>query len=487
MKLDSILAKLHSAQKIGSGNPVVQSVENDHRNVQAGSLFICIKGYTVDGHDFAEQAIAAGAVALIAEHPLPVSVPVIVVPSSERTMAIIANIFYEFPTRSLALVGITGTNGKTTTSQILDEILQTFGQTTGVIGTLHTKINQQIQQTNNTTPDSLTLQKIFHQMKNEQVNTAIMEVSSHSLEIGRVHGCAYDIAVFTNLTSDHLDFHKTMDNYRFAKSLLFSQLGSELDQKIAILNSDEEAAAFFQRCTQAQVFTYGIHHKADFQARDIIQTVKDTRFVVDSPIGSFQIRSKFVGQFNVYNVLAVFATCYALGLNLEMVASALASVSGVDGRFETVDAGQDFTVIVDYAHTPDSLENVLKTINNLTDRQVITVVGCGGDRDRTKRPLMAQIACEWSTKAIFTADNPRTESQEIIFEDMKSGVSHRTYQLIENRAEAIENAIQQAKQGDVVLIAGKGHETYQIFGTEKTPFDDREIAYTAMLHHLKND
>jgi UDP-N-acetylmuramoyl-L-alanyl-D-glutamate--2,6-diaminopimelate ligase len=483
MKLQELLKSLHPIVPFKGENPIITSIENDNRKVQKGSLFICIKGYTVDGHDFAESAVENGAAAILAERPLSLGVPVIVVKDTTRAMAVLADTFYEQPTRKLQLIGITGTNGKTTTSHLIEKIFADAGEKTGLIGTMYTKIADKTLETKNTTPESLTLQKTFREMVEAGVSLAVMEVSSHALDQGRVHRCDYDVAVFTNLTQDHLDYHKTMAEYQRAKSLLFSQLGNTFDNakpKYAILNADDPASEMLTRSTAANVITYGIDEKADIQAKNIQMTPKGTNFEILIEDASYPINIQFLGKFSVYNVLASFAAALVSGIGIYDIIASIESMEGVAGRFELVNAGQEYTVIVDYAHTPDSLENVLNTIQHFAKKRVFVVVGCGGDRDKTKRPLMAQIACKLATDPIFTSDNPRSEAPLAILKDMEAGVEGEAYQVIPDRKEAIKTAVSQASAGDVILIAGKGHETYQIIGNIVHDFDDRLVAREAV-------
>ncbi|MEB1809989.1 MAG: UDP-N-acetylmuramoyl-L-alanyl-D-glutamate--2,6-diaminopimelate ligase [Bacillaceae bacterium] len=489
MKLDELVQKLQYVNILNDQtNPVISSIEMDSREVQEGSLFICIKGYTVDGHDFVNQAISNGATAIVAERTVNASVPVILVNDTKRAMAILSNYFYEHPTKKLSLIGITGTNGKTTVTHLIEKVLNDAGERTGLIGTMYTKIGDQTYETKNTTPESLTLQKTFKQMVDQQVNTAIMEVSSHALHLGRVRGCDFNIAVFTNLTPDHLDYHQTMEAYKYAKGLLFSQLGNTYDQtskKIAILNDDDEASVEYKKMTAAQVVTYGINETSDVRAKNIKMTAGGTSFTLSTPAGETEIELKLIGKFSVYNALAAAAACLAHGIDLNDIKQSLESVEGVSGRFETVEAGQQFTVIVDYAHTADSLENVLTTIKELAKGKIYCVVGCGGDRDRTKRPIMAQIAVKYANKAIFTADNPRSEQPEMILKDMEAGIESDNFVSIIDRKEAIEHAISLAEADDVVLIAGKGHETYQVIGKEVIDFDDRQVARAIIEERMR--
>ena len=486
MKLHTLLSSLPFCQYDKGENPTITSIENDHRLVVSGSLFICVKGYTVDGHDFAQAAADLGAAAILAEKPVDATVPVILVNDTKRAMAVLADTFYGHPTRKLTLVGITGTNGKTTTSHLIEKLLNDQGKKTGLIGTMYTKIGSEIAETKNTTPDSVTLQKIFSRMVESGVDAAVMEVSSHALELGRVHRSDYDIAVFTNLTQDHLDFHGTMERYKHAKTLLFSQLGNSFDKaKFAVINRDDEAAEDFIHATAATVITYGIDHDADVRAKDISITASGTRFTLLAGNEMKEMKLQLVGKFNIYNTLAAVATGLCMGMELNAIIESLAEVKGVPGRFELVNEGQDFTVIVDYAHTPDSLENVLRTVNEFAAGNTFVVVGCGGDRDRTKRPIMAQIGCRFADVPVFTSDNPRSEDPADILADMVKGVEGKDFQVIADRREAINWAIRQAKANDVIMIAGKGHETYQQIGTEKFDFDDREVAREAIRGILK--
>ncbi|WP_079508344.1 UDP-N-acetylmuramoyl-L-alanyl-D-glutamate--2,6-diaminopimelate ligase [Mesobacillus jeotgali] len=483
MKLHELIGYLHPFVDYKGENPDITSIENDNRRVTPGSLFICIKGYTVDGHDFAGSAVKNGAAAVLAEREIPVNVPVIVVKDTMRAMAVLADAFYGQPSQKLHMVGITGTNGKTTTSHIIEKIFKDAGQKTGLIGTMYTKIGEQTFEVKNTTPESLTLQKTFKKMVDDKVDTAVMEVSSHALVYGRVHGTDYNVAVFTNLTQDHLDYHKTMEEYKKAKGLLFSQLGNAFNHekpKFAVLNADDPASEEFALLTSAHLLTYGIDNHADLQATNISMTASGTSFDLVSPFGVTRVNIQLIGKFSIYNVLASIGAALVSGVSLETIIESVESVKGVSGRFEVVDAGQDFSVIVDYAHTPDSLENVLKTVQQFAQKRIFCVVGCGGDRDRTKRPLMAKIACEYSTDAIFTSDNPRSEDPAEIIRDMEAGVKGEFYISIIDRKEAIQHAVKNAVSGDVILIAGKGHETYQQIGDRTFDFDDRIVAREAI-------
>ncbi|GAB7387665.1 UDP-N-acetylmuramoyl-L-alanyl-D-glutamate--2,6-diaminopimelate ligase [Bacillaceae bacterium] len=487
MQLKELLVPLAVYRIEGNAEVEIDGLEVDSRNVKRGDLFICLKGFTVDGHEYAPQARDNGAVAVLAERELGLDIPTVIVPDTRRALALIADRFYDYPTQKLRLIGVTGTNGKTTVSYLIERILSDAGKKTGLIGTIKMKIGEREEEVKNTTPDILDLQKSFYRMNEVGTEYAVIEVSSHALDIGRVRGCRFRTAVFTNLTQDHLDYHRTMENYRMAKSLLFSQLGNGYDPddlRFAVLNADDPAAEFFAKVTAAQVITYGIDHAAHVRAKNIRVTADGTSFEVETFKGSAAISLQMIGKFSVYNALAAIAASLVEGISLQEIKGSLETVRGVPGRFEKIDEGQDFAVIVDYAHTPDGLQNVLQTIAEFARGKVFCVVGCGGDRDRKKRPLMARIATRYADLAIFTSDNPRSENPDAIIDEMVAGLDAGAagkYVRITDRKQAIEHAIASASPGDVVLIAGKGHETYQIIGRQTLPFDDRQAARQALL------
>ena len=461
----------------------IQQIAMDHRDIKEAGLFFCIRGFTVDGHQFAAQAAENGASVIIADHEIDAgNAAVIIVPDTHRAMTSIACKFYGYPTTDLPLIGITGTNGKTTITYLLEEIFKLQEWKTGLIGTIQAKIGDEVLPAKNTTPDTLLLQKIFKQMKEAETDIAMMEVSSHALDLGRVHGCDFDIAVFTNLSQDHLDYHKDMEDYLRAKTLLFTGLGNGFgkQEKYAVLNADDVNSKNIAKSTSQPIVTYGIEAQADITAEGIQYDTNGMRFTLSTPEEQVKIETQLIGKFNIYNMLAAAAASLLKGVPLAVIKRALEAIPGVPGRFEQVIEGQDYAVIVDYAHTPDSLENVLETIRDFAKNKVYVVVGTGGDRDRTKRPLMAQVALQYSDHAIFTSDNPRTEEPAAILADMTIGLGNGHYEVIENRHEAIEHAIMQAETGDVVLIAGKGHETYQEVNGVRHDFDDRLVARTAI-------
>jgi len=490
MNLRQLIEPLLTVKVIGNLDVEINGIEVDSRKVNPGDLFICLPGFTVDGHDFAPKAVDNGAVALLCEREMPLSISQIIVKDIRFAMALLTDRFFHHPSHHLKMIGVTGTNGKTTTTHLIDKILIDCGHTTGLMGTIKMKIGNEVFDVKNTTPDALDLQKSLSKMVEVGADYATMEVSSHALAMGRVRGVKYHIGVFTNLTQDHLDYHHTMQEYRNAKGLLFSQLGNVyVDQMnenhFAVLNSDDQASEYFRRITSAQVITYGIDHGADVRATHIEITAQGTFLKVVTFKGEIDLQLKLVGKFNVYNVLAAITVGLIERISLDQMKKSLEDVQGVDGRFEPVLEGQEFAVLVDYAHTPDSLENVLKTVNEFAKGKIYCVFGAGGDRDKSKRPLMGQIAVKYSDMAVVTSDNPRTEEPNLIIEDILNGIhavdtDPISYTTFVDRKEAIEFAINQAQPGDVVLIAGKGHETYQILHDKVIHFDDREIAREAI-------
>ncbi len=484
MLLADIQRWMVTAQARGDLSTVIGGIAADSRRVKPGDLFICLKGFTVDGHDFAAQAVERGAVALLVEKFLPVSVPQLRVSDTRRAMAIVADRFYRRPTQQLRLFGVTGTNGKTTVTYLLEKIFSDAGYKTGLIGTIQHKVGEAWIPSLNTTPDVLDLQDMFRRMVDAGTEVAIMEVSSHALALGRVRGCFFRTAVFTNLTREHLDFHVTMEEYLHAKSLLFSGLGNSYGDtpRWAVLNADDPASERLAQMTAQPVLTYGIRHAADVRVRHLDLRPDKTVLEVDTFCGPARMQLQLVGLFNAYNVLAALAVALSEGMDLENVCASLEQMRGVPGRFERIDDGGDVHVIVDYAHTPDSLQNVLSAVREFAKGRVICVVGCGGDRDRGKRPQMAQVAVEYSDLAIFTSDNPRSEDPERILAEMAAGVPNcrDRWLSIVDRRDAIFEAIHRAQAGDTVLIAGKGHETVQIVGQQMLPFDDREVAREAL-------
>jgi len=465
---------------------MITGIQYDSRKVQLGNLFVAIKGFQSDGHQYIRQALENGAIAIMISDEAYCSneYPWVLVQDGRLALAQISNAFYGHPSEKLKLIGVTGTNGKTTTTNLICEIIHAHGAQTGLIGTIHNRIGDQILEGSRTTPESLELQQMFAQMVEQGIRYAVMEVSSHALELQRVACCDFDIAVFTNLTQDHLDYHKTMENYCAAKTILFKMLGAQGEQaglqKTAIINLDDPWANHFMVASNVPVVTYSLHKDASWKAEQVQVGAAGVRYTVDG----HPVQLHMTGNFNVYNSLAALAVGEALGFPITSVIAALEQVKGIAGRFQLVQGAADFSVIVDYAHTPDGLENVISTAQAFAKGRVITVFGCGGDRDRTKRPKMGAIAAELSDYCVVTSDNPRTEDPGQILQDILPGVqahmAEEQYHVEVDRRKAIHYAVQMAQPGDVVLLAGKGHENYQDVNGVKHHFDDYEEAQQAI-------
>jgi len=478
--LAEIIKEVEVQASSGDSQVMVSGMSMDSRRVQPGDLYACVPGFKVDGHDFAANAIASGAVALVVDHFLPLDVPQVKVSNVRQAIGPLAATMYDHPSAQLELVGVTGTNGKTTITYLIEKIGTKHGKKVGLIGTLGARINGREIPGERTTPEAIEVQKLLGDMVKEGISLAVMEVSSHAMDLGRVSGCEFDAGIFTNLTQDHLDYHKTMKEYLDAKSRLFSSLVGKKQPKISILNGDDASFNMLNQVSAAPVVSYGIDKDVDYRAENVEVTSEGVRFVVRFPEGIQEIQYSTPGIFSVYNSLAAFAWGVERGYNPESVAEALAEIPGVPGRFESIRLGQPFQVIVDYAHTPDGLENVVRTARSFTKGRLITVFGCGGDRDKGKRPIMGEAASVGSDFLIVTSDNPRTEDPDQIIKEVLTGVSGVEHVALRDRREAIWSACRMAKTGDTILIAGKGHETYQIFGTEIHPFDDREVAREAL-------
>jgi UDP-N-acetylmuramoyl-L-alanyl-D-glutamate--2,6-diaminopimelate ligase len=489
MKLFELTKHLVVSDIKGPQNVDITGIEMDSRKIKAGDLFVCTQGQTLDSHQFIDEAIKKGAAAIITEKPIAnLKITYVMVPDARRALAVLADCFFEQPTKKFKLIGVTGTNGKTTTTNLIEKMLSEQGYKTGLIGTIHARIgNQILEESKNTTPDVLDLQRLFYKMACENVDYVIIEVSSHALSLGRTRGSRFQHAVFTNLTQDHLDYHQTMEHYKNAKGLLFSQLGNQFDRsQCAVLNADDPASKQYQEQTSTQVITYGIHNQADVMAKFIRITPKGTYFFADTFKGGLSIHLKLIGEFNIYNALAAIALGLAEGISLEKIVKSMEKIEGIRGRFEPIHDGQDFQVIIDYAHTPDGLKNVLETAKKITTGKLWCVFGCGGDRDRTKRPIMTEIATEIADNIILTSDNPRSEDPNRIIEEMLITTTKKEQcVIIVNREEAIEYAIRKATKGDCVVIAGKGHETYQIIQDQINHFDDREVAHSILSQKMK--
>ncbi len=473
MELKQLLQQTPHKTLQGDTCCLVEKIEYDSRKVSLGDVFVCVTGFQADGHKFAKMAVEKGAAALICEHmpeDIPENIIVVQVENSRVALADMAVAFYGDPSEKLAVVGITGTNGKTTTTYLLQSVLGCVGKKMGIIGTIENRIGDRIIPTERTTPESKELQALFGQMASEDVSHVMMEVSSHALDLKRVAGVHFAVAVFTNLTQDHLDYHKTMENYKIAKSELF-----QMAEK-AVINIDDEAGEYMQSVAKGEVLTFGIDKKADLMAKNIVITGLGVDFTFDWEDNTYPVHLHTSGKFSVYNALGAIGASLLLGVSVTDIVAGIGQNKGVRGRFETVGNKKGFQAVVDYAHTPDGLENVLQTAGEFVEGQIITVFGCGGDRDTTKRPIMGRIAGEYSGYAIITSDNPRTENPELILSDIEVGMQETAcpYKKIVDRREAIETAVAMADKGDVIVVAGKGHETYQIFANETIHFDDME-------------
>jgi UDP-N-acetylmuramoyl-L-alanyl-D-glutamate--2,6-diaminopimelate ligase len=469
MRLDQVMPGVAGGS---AGAVEISALAYDNRLVTPGTLFFCVPGFTQDGHDFASDAVARGAVALVVQRQLDVDVPQIQVASVRAAMAPAAAAFYRDPTATLETVGVTGTNGKTTTAFLVRALLEAGGRQTGLLGTVKSTIGGLEYEVQRTTPEAIDLQRTFRTMLDAGDTACVMEVSSHALELRRADAIHYAAAIFTNLTQDHLDFHPTMEEYFAAKRRLFV----DLDTTRAIVNLDDPYGARLA-AELTDPITFGLRNPATYRATDVHTDLRGATFRVRTPRGELALTSPLRGEFNVYNVLGALAAADAVGVPTEVSARAIADAGQVPGRFEPVDDGQPFAVLVDYAHTPDSLENVLHAARALTTGRLIAVFGCGGDRDRGKRPLMGEIASRLADLAIVTSDNPRSEEPEAIIEEILLGAGPGTLHDVDRRA-AIAQAIAEAGPGDVVVIAGKGHEQGQEFeGGRKIPFDDVTVAH----------
>lgn len=510
MTIVELIEPLDVLERYGDLNAEALDITDDSRRVQHGSLFVAVKGAHVDGHAFLDSALAKGAVGVVLEEPLQgrtgtvrtpdrehdrsaPSIAMVRVNSSRRALGMLAARLYEDPSRKLQMVGVTGTNGKTTVTHVSKALLDAAGKKTGLLGTVGYIIRSEQYPATHTTPGAVELQALLAKMVASGVDSAILEVSSHALALDRVAGCEFDIVVFTNLTQDHLDFHTDMEDYFQAKLRLFTECvrgGTKTGPKRAIVNVDDERGRRLVERTVIPVWTYSIRVASDIQAQEIHLSLDRTEFMAVTPLGRIPIESRLVGESNVYNMLAAIGVGLQAGLSPDTIQAGLRSVKNVPGRFERVDVGQDFTVLVDYAHTEDALVRLLKTVAAFNPRRLIVVFGCGGDRDSGKRPHMGRAAVMYSDLAILTSDNPRSEDPMAILQDIESGVlkvpegSRAQYRIIADRSEAIQTAVREAQQGDMVLIAGKGHEDYQLIGERRLPFDDREVARQAILDLL---
>ncbi len=476
MKLSCLLEGLSVTKISGSAEIEISNICYDSRKATKGAVFVCIVGYETDGHKYIDKALASGAVALVVQNgseicEIPEGITVVYADNTRQMLAGMSASFFGHPEKSLKVIGVTGTNGKTTVTTLIKSILEFEEKSVALIGTNANIINGRVLPTERTTPESYELYELFTEMVKEGVEYVIMEVSSHSLYLDRVYGIEFLVGAFTNLTQDHLDFHKTMENYKAAKGMLFDV------SKSGCINIDDAAGMEYAQSCKCPVITYGVENDAAMRASDIKISARGVIFNVDFEGKAYKVRLGIPGKFSVYNALTALSCVVSAGIPIERAIEALTFAKGVMGRCETVYTKTDYTVIIDYAHTPDGLENIISTVREFCEGRVITLFGCGGDRDSTKRPIMGRIAAQLSDYCVVTSDNPRTENPASIIEDIMVGVRDTDceYTVIENRREAIKYALSFAKRGDCIILAGKGHETYQIIGKEKNHFDEREV------------
>lgn len=488
--LGELAALIPGSYIIGDENLQIADIQHDSRKVTKGTLFVCMVGAHVDGHSFIPQAREKGAVAILTANEdadMPAGLSVLVVKDLAKSLQVIAPYFHDYPSRDMRVIGITGTNGKTSISYMTRAMLRKMGFRVGLIGTIQIMIEDEVLPIHNTTPDVVELQSTIAMMRDKGMDYVVMEVSSHALDQNRVAGMEFDTVVFTNLTQDHLDYHKTLENYKLAKARLFDMVGDKANVKrgkCAVINIDDEAGKTMLEHADCRHLTYAINNDASLKAENIQVLASGAKFDIKTEHGVLPLDLKITGIFNVYNVMAAVGAALAEGLPPAVIKATLDEFTSVPGRFELVRGGQDFAVIVDYAHTPDGLENILKTARQIAKKRIITVFGCGGDRDNTKRPIMGRIAAELSDVVIATSDNPRTEDPQRILDMVVAGVQEKIgdkqHEDIIDRRQAIFRAVELAETDDIVVIAGKGHENYQILKDKTIHFDDKEVALEAI-------
>jgi len=486
MIIAELLKGLSIKSVTGTLNREIKGIAYDSRLVKKDFIFVAIKGLLLDGHDYIEDAINRGATGVISERSLNLQADstFVEVNDTREALALLSSAFYREPSRDLTLIGITGTNGKTTTSYIIKSILEAWGKRVGLLGTINYIINKDILPAPHTTPESLELQRYLREMVDNGIGYGVIEVSSHALSLERIKGCSFKVGVFTNFSQDHLDFHKTMQGYFEAKSRLFDYVE---EGGYAVLNWDDIMVRNLKENLHCNVLTCGLEEGAMIRAVDVkVQSAKckmencGISFKIQTPKGIFDINSPLVGRNNVYNITMAIGAAYALGIDKEAIIRGIMEVKPVEGRFEKIDAGQDFLCIVDYAHTEDALKKLIEEARLITHGRVITVFGCGGDRDKTKRPVMGMVATELSDIAIITSDNPRTEEPSEIIKDILGGIRESNYIVEPDRAKAIGIAVSLAEPEDTVLIAGKGHEDYQEIKGVRHHFSDKEVIRKAI-------
>jgi UDP-N-acetylmuramoyl-L-alanyl-D-glutamate--2,6-diaminopimelate ligase len=491
MKLRSLVAGCKIVTLAGDPDVEVRGIAYDSRHVEAGFLFAAIRGARDDGNRFVAQAISGGAVAVLSSAPAGVAAPAastwVQVADDREGLAVVAANFYDHPTRALHLVGVTGTNGKTTTTYIIESILKAAGHDAAVFGTIEYRGPDFAFEAERTTPEAPDLEQLFRRVVDSGWKYSVMEVSSHAIELKRVAGLHFDVAVFTNLSRDHLDFHGDMRSYFLAKKKLFSGMRGETP-RVMVLNADDANYAELRGIAPQRVLSYGIQTASDIRPVTHRFGWEGTQAVFETPAGAVDVSSRLMGTPNLYNMGAAIGVAVGLGIPADAIRRGVNSLPNVPGRFELVTAGQDFRVIVDYAHTDDALDKLLKSAREITSGQLIVVFGCGGDRDRSKRALMGEVAALGADRVVLTSDNPRSEDPLLIIREVESGLQRAglkpsDYLVIPDRRQAIRAAIQNAAAGDTLVIAGKGHETYQQIGNDTFPFDDKAVA-REIIHEL---
>jgi UDP-N-acetylmuramoyl-L-alanyl-D-glutamate--2,6-diaminopimelate ligase len=497
MDLRTLLTGVDAPSVVGDTARQITGIAYHTRDVRPGFLFAALRGFVHDGLAFVDEAIGRGAIAILADRELAPAggrgrlvsegVTLIRVADARRALAQISAAFYQHPSQRLRLIGVTGNNGKGATTYLIEAILRRAGRRCGIIGTMGVVIDGQVYPSERTTPEAPDFQRVLRTMADQGCDYVATEVASHALVLERVSGCRVGVGVFTNLTRDHLDFHLSMEAYRAAKARLFSMVEPS---GWAVLNADDPAAVVMRAATRARVMTYGLSPSAEVRGSDLTLHQRGSEFVAHTPAGTARIALRLTGAFNVANALAALAVGLTQEVPLPTIAEALSEMPGIPGRFESVEEGQPFAVVVDYAHTPDGLENVLRAAREITAGRLIAVFGCGGDRDRTKRPMMGRIAAEWADHVIVTSDNPRTEDPRAIIDEIRPGVDDGRagrdvrVEIEPDRRRAIGVAVSSAGAGDLVLIAGKGHEPYQEIGGVRHPFDDRQVVREALRDML---
>jgi UDP-N-acetylmuramoyl-L-alanyl-D-glutamate--2,6-diaminopimelate ligase len=483
MKLRELLSGLELGQVMGPTDVDIQSVAYDSRRVTPGSLFFALQGEKLDGMRFVDDAIARGAIAVASSRMRPdwlareVTWVELRSGTERRSLSRVATNWYGHPAEALKLIGVTGTNGKTTTTFLVDSILRAAGHTTGLIGTTGHRTPKGNRVASNTTPESLDLQQMFQEVRDAGGTHVVLEVSSHALAMDRLWGCRFAVAIFTNLTRDHLDYHRTFEDYFQAKRKLFEGTGAG-PPDVAVINCDDPYSASLDRMAR-RTLTYGLGESADLTASKLALRFQGLEFTAETPVGNIEVRSSLVGRINVYNILAAIGAGIGLDIPATKISEGIARLDQVPGRFQTIDEGQPFLVVVDYAHTDDALRNLIATARELGPQaRIITVFGAGGERDRTKRPLMGEVAGSLSDVVVLTSDNPRGEDPLRIINDVVVGLQrvNAKYRIEPDRGQALAAALEEARPGDIVLLAGKGHETYQVLANETIEFDDRERA-----------